>query len=117
MIARTSAAASPLRAITRRTCSSSGQSTTSTRSTPEASAALEQQRDDEQPVGLVQAADFPARGVADQRMQNRFEPGARVGVVEHVPAQATAVERPVGRGERGTERSEHRVVAGLSRAR
>ena len=48
-------------------------------------------------------------------MQNGLEADARGCVVEHVPAQATAVERPVGAGEPGTECREDRVVAGLSR--
>ena len=52
MIARTSASARPLRARTRATWTSSGQSTTSTRSTSGRSRrGLEQQRHDEQAVG------------------------------------------------------------------
>ena len=61
-------------------------------------AAFEEQRDDEQAVGAVPGRDLPARRRANQRVQDRLEPGPRGGVAEHELRAGGAIERAVGVG-------------------
>ena len=97
---------SPSRAIRRRTCSSSGQSTTRTRSTTCSSSALDQERNDEDLVGPRRGCAWRSSSREDLRVQDRLDLAARRRVGEQPPAQFRAVE-PARRG-RGCRRPARR---------
>jgi hypothetical protein len=77
-------------------------------------AALEEQRDDEDPVTTFPPRNLGPRRFADQRVEDRFEPRAGRRIGEHDLAQAGAVEGAVGPAQRGAEGGEDGRMARLA---
>ena len=115
MIARTSSSGSPLRCRTRRTCSSSGQSTTSTRATrarsPPRSSSSGTTSD---AVGRRASARSLPRCAPRSADAASPRAAARRRVGERAAAQQRPVELAVGADELRAERSDDGPVAGLA---
>ncbi len=100
-IVSTRSRVNPLRRMTRSICTSSGQSTTSTRSTAGAPVAgLDQQRHRRDHIRTGGGADACRRGVADHRVQDGFELLARGRIRE---CAARASRRDPGCRRRGDQ--------------